>query len=45
MFILKINEIACPDPKGIKQWREFNKKKASRVLDGRTWDDMPVIEG
>ncbi len=26
-----------------KQWGGFNKKKAGRLLDGRTWDDMPTI--
>ncbi|MBN2584308.1 MAG: phage Gp37/Gp68 family protein [Planctomycetes bacterium] len=26
-----------------KQWGGVNKKKAGRVLDGRTWDDMPAI--
>jgi len=25
-----------------KQWGEANKKKAGRVLEGRTWDEMPV---
>lgn len=25
-----------------KQWGGFNKKKAGRLLDGRTWDDLPV---
>ena len=25
-----------------KQWGGFNKKKAGRELDGRTWDDMPA---
>jgi protein gp37 len=24
-----------------KQWGGFNKKKAGRVLDGRTWDQLP----
>ncbi|MGH8717432.1 MAG: DUF5131 family protein, partial [Burkholderiales bacterium] len=24
-----------------KQWGGFNKKKAGRELDGRTWDEMP----
>jgi protein gp37 len=24
-----------------KQWGGFNKKKAGRLLQGRTWDDMP----
>lgn len=26
-----------------KQWGGFNKKKPGRLLDGRTWDDMPTI--
>lgn len=25
-----------------KQWGGFNKKKAGRLLEGRTWDQMPV---
>ncbi len=25
-----------------KQWGGFNKKKAGRLLDGRTWDEMPL---
>jgi protein gp37 len=25
-----------------KQWGGFNKKKAGRVLDGQTWDQMPA---
>ena len=24
-----------------KQWGGVNKKKTGRVLDGRTWDEMP----
>jgi protein gp37 len=28
-----------------KQWGGLNKKKAGRVLDGRTWDEMPVVAG
>lgn len=24
-----------------KQWGGVNKKRAGRLLDGRTWDDMP----
>lgn len=27
-----------------KQWGGVNKKKAGRLLDGRTWDEMPRIE-
>ncbi len=26
-----------------KQWGGFNKKKAGRILDGRTWDEMPTV--
>jgi len=26
-----------------KQWGGVNKKKAGRVLNGQTWDDMPVV--
>jgi protein gp37 len=28
-----------------KQWGGVNKKKAGRLLDGRTYDEMPVIAG
>ena len=28
-----------------KQWGGFNKKKAGRILDGRTWDGMPAAAG
>jgi protein gp37 len=27
-----------------KQWGGFNKKKAGRLLEGRTWDQMPLRE-
>lgn len=27
-----------------KQWGGTNKKKAGRVLEGQTWDEMPLIE-
>jgi protein gp37 len=27
-----------------KQWGGKNKKKAGRILDGRTWDEMPNVE-
>ena len=26
-----------------KQWGGFNKKKNGRVLDGKTWDEMPTV--
>ena len=28
-----------------KQWGGTNKKRAGRVLDGRTWDEMPALRG
>ncbi len=28
-----------------KQWGGVNKKKAGRLLDGRTWDEMPQLKG
>lgn len=27
-----------------KQWGGVNKKKAGRLLDGKTWDQMPVVD-
>lgn len=35
--------IATGVPFFFKQWGGRNKKKAGRVLDGRTWDEMPVV--
>jgi len=29
-------------PLFFKQWGGFNKKKNGRVLDGKTWDEMPI---
>jgi protein gp37 len=26
-----------------KQWGGTNKKKAGRILQGRTWDEMPEV--
>ncbi len=37
--------LAAGVPFFFKQWGGLNKKKAGRVLDGRTWDDMPVVAG
>jgi protein gp37 len=28
-----------------KQWGGVNKKKSGRILDGRTWDEMPEFRG
>jgi len=33
--------LATNVPFFFKQWGGFNKKKAGRMLDGRTWDEMP----
>ena len=33
--------LAANVPFFFKQWGGFNKKKAGRMLDGRTWDEMP----
>jgi protein gp37 len=27
-----------------KQWGGVRKKQAGRMLEGRTWDEMPIIE-
>jgi protein gp37 len=35
--------LAAGVPFFFKQWRKFNKKKAGRLLDGRSWDDMLVF--
>jgi protein gp37 len=37
--------IAASVPFFFKQWGGLNKKKAGRVLDGRTWDEMPSKQG
>jgi protein gp37 len=30
-------------PFSFKQWGGVQKKKAGRILEGRTWDEMPVM--
>lgn len=35
--------LAAGVPFFFKQWGGFNKKKAGRLLDGRTWDQMPRL--
>ncbi|MFH1717664.1 MAG: phage Gp37/Gp68 family protein [Planctomycetota bacterium] len=38
------DQCLCADvPFFFKQWGGVNKKKAGRVLDGRTWDAMPTL--
>lgn len=27
-----------------KQWGGTNKKKAGRILEGRTWDELPILK-
>lgn len=34
--------LAAQVPFFFKQWGGFNKKKAGRLLQGRTWDEMPI---
>ena len=35
--------LAAGVPFFFKQWGGVNKKKAGRILDGRTWDNMPSV--
>jgi protein gp37 len=35
--------LAAGAPFFFKQWGGLNKKKTGRLLDGRTWDDMPTL--
>ena len=37
--------LAANVPFFFKQWGGFNKKKAGRQLDGRTWDQLPATPG
>lgn len=39
--VLRDNCIATDTPFFFKQWGGVNKKRAGRVLDGRTWDEFP----
>ena len=32
-------------PSFFKQWGGVQKKRAGRILEGRTWDEMPIIVG
>jgi len=39
-----VNPLISVEDRGtfyFKQWGGTNKKKAGRVLEGRTWDEMP----
>ncbi len=37
--------LACGVPFFFKQWGGVNKQRTGRLLEGRTWDDMPTIPG
>jgi hypothetical protein len=37
--------LAAGVPFFFKQWGGVNKKKAGRILDGQTWDDLPRAFG
>ena len=37
--------VAAGVPFFFKQWGGVNKKKAGRILDGRTWDEYPICKG
>jgi len=40
-FIGSARSLLAGVPFFFKQWGGANKKKAGRVLEGRTWDEMP----
>ena len=35
--------LRCGVPFFFKQWGGTNKKKTGRLLDGRTWDEVPAV--
>ena len=38
----RVKEFEIPDGSNIRLWR-YSKKDAGRILDGRTWDDIPKL--
>ncbi len=44
-WVLEIRDqcIESNVPFFFKQWGGYNKKKAGRLLEGRTWDEMPAV--
>lgn len=46
MWVINLRNqcLAQKVPFFFKQWGGINKKKAGRLLDGRTWDEMPQVE-
>ena len=39
---IRDQSLAAGVPFFFKQWGGINKKKSGRILDGRTWDEVPV---
>ena len=38
-----LEELMTPEvPFFLKQWGGLKKKKAGRILEGKTWDEMPI---
>jgi protein gp37 len=46
-WIVEIRDqcLAAHVPFFFKQWGGFNKKRNGRILQGRTWDEMPALVG
>ena len=42
---IRDNCLATDVPFFFKQWGGVFKKRTGRVLDGRTWDEMPRVDG
>jgi protein gp37 len=44
-WVLEIRDqcLAARVPFFFKQWGGINKKKAGRILQGRTWDEIPLV--
>ena len=44
-WVIDIKEqcLAAGVPFFFKQWGGFNKKRNGRLLQGRTWDEMPIL--
>ena len=40
---IRDQSLAAGVPFFFKQWGGLYKKKAGRILDGRTWDNMPML--
>ena len=40
---IRVEDIECKIPFFFKQWGGVRRKAAGRILDGRTWDEMPAM--